>query len=38
MFDPDTLIRYAKKVVTELDIPEMEEFISELSGVDDDEE
>jgi hypothetical protein len=24
--------------VTELDIPEMEEFISELSGVDDDEE
>lgn len=38
MFDPDTLIRYAKKVVTELDIPEMDEFISELSGVDDDEE
>lgn len=36
-FDPDELCRYALKVLSELDYPEMEAFISELEGVYDDE-
>jgi hypothetical protein len=37
-FDADTLVRNAKQVVAELNIPEMDEFMAELSGVSDAEE
>ena len=34
-FDPDELCRYAKDILSELDIPELDTFISELSEIDD---
>ena len=35
-FDPDVLCRYARDVLSQLNFPEIEPFISELSGIDDD--
>ena len=35
-FDPDELCRYARDVLSQLNFPEIEPFISELSGIDDD--
>ena len=32
-YDPDALCRYARKVMEELDIPELASFISELSDI-----
>lgn len=34
-FDPDELCRYAKDILSELDLPELDTFISELSEIDD---
>ena len=36
-FDPDELCKYARKILSELDYPEMDTFISELAGVYEDE-
>lgn len=36
-FDPDELCRYARTILTELDLPEVAAFISELPEMDDDE-
>ena len=33
-FDPDALCRYAKQVMTDMQIPEIEAFISELEEID----
>lgn len=33
--DPDALCRYAKKVMQELDLPEIESFLAEVSEIDD---
>lgn len=35
-YDPDELCRYARKILSELDFPEVEAFISELPEMDDD--
>lgn len=35
-FDPDELCKYARDVLTQLEFPEIEPFITELSGIDDD--
>lgn len=34
-YDPDELCNYAREILTKLDLPEVEEFISELPEVDD---
>lgn len=34
-FDPDDLCRYARDVLSELDLPEVEDFISELPSIED---
>ena len=34
-YDPDELLRYARHILEELDIPEVESFISELPEIDD---
>lgn len=34
-YDPDELCRYAKEILSELDLPEVASFISELSEIDD---
>ncbi|MBE5922966.1 MAG: helix-turn-helix transcriptional regulator [Lachnospiraceae bacterium] len=34
-YDPDELCRYAKQVMTDMEIPEIEAFISELEEIDD---
>jgi hypothetical protein len=36
-YEPDQLCRYAKEVLQEFDLPEIESFISELPGMDNDE-
>ena len=35
-FDPDELCRYARKVLLELDLPEIDAFLSELPDLDTD--
>ena len=35
MYDPDDLCRYARKILEELNLPELEDFISELPEADD---
>ena len=35
-FDPDELCKYARDVLSQLELPEIQPFISELSGIDDD--
>ena len=37
MFDPDELCRYAREVLEQLNLPEVEFFISELPEMDDNE-
>lgn len=34
-YDPDELFRYARKVLSELELPEIRSFLSELSETDD---
>lgn len=34
-YDPDQLCRYAKEILDDLKLPEIESFISELAGIDD---
>ena len=35
-YDPDDLCRYARKILEDLDLPEVEAFISELPEMDED--